>query len=1111
MKATSKLISVVLILAMCLSLFSVSGFAETIPGEMISTPIGGIPAANDWVGANRVQQAAEQPMVIEDGSYQGSADAETDTATDAAVQTVPAVTEQVTETVPAIAEVSTAADLAAAAAKGGEIRLLNDIAMSEGLMVAANAVIDLNGKILSFDNEAAAKGMAITGMGATLKNGTVSAKGSVLASDNGTVEIGFDSVASGVTLNNVNVRFYAPAEWTMFGQGVGLVYGTYNRDVSNYFTGSEKLEVVEQNGVYTVRDKVEAPAVIPAVTENAETPAAETEQTDVAAEEPVTETEQTNAVVEEPVAETEQTDVAVEEPVTETERTDVAVEEPVTETEQTNAVVEEPAAETEQTDVAVEEPVTETERADVAVEEPAAETETTEEPAAETEQADVVVEEPAAETEQTDVAAEEPVTETETTEEPATETEQADVAVEEPAAETETTQGDVEGEGDDANVETEQTDENALPESDEQQANATPVDEEPADETPVNVVEEKEEEPVTEEEIRADLEAENAEEPDAVTLTGTDPVTGAVVVVTGKNLPEDLTVVVKPLSLDTIDGLAEDERAVLALDISLVDAEGNEYEPQDDPNVGAVSVQIKHPSLGNLEEDESLNLYHVVDDVTRTVGSAEQNGQDTLDFATGSFSPFIITASSGKGTANTGSTGETHNRKVSITNLTGDVYVKGGAANERLIFRIDGGVVPESISVVDPDNVSSGNASIYKAGYMIYDNIAATALGTGTFDYAITTDFAGTTPQVIGNPAVPISDPVYVTFNKEALANAPTGKWAFVFWFRDTTDSGAQRVYMVQYVTIVPQAEIKALGPVDEFGDFYFNKCSYDPLEIFITADLDTLSIVDSKGNTVVWYDYNTDPKHVHVNTKDYPNKTFNYGDVFQITDYKVSGDLLKISDYVTEDPVTHEFIGGKTLKIFHELLKKLDFDEYTINVSQRNHQKNNTTPGETPYANPASASFRLSLLPGIAVADGLDDYIKGKNVWIKFVSCWPIDYDDDGTLAIWIGGQKITKDYYSISNDHQTLWIYRNLLDQLRSNNSYTLTARLWRLNKTNGEREYFYPAQASFNILAAGSTSYKSPKTGDNSNVALWAAVAVLSGGAVVALIPKKKRVSK
>ena len=121
------------------------------------------------------------------------------------------------------------------------------------------------------------------------------------------------------------------------------------------------------------------------------------------------------------------------------------------------------------------------------------------------------------------------------------------------------------------------------------------------------------------------------------------------------------------------------------------------------------------------------------------------------------------------------------------------------------------------------------------------------------------------------------------------------------------------------------------------------------------------------------------------------------------------------------------------------------------------------------------------------------------------------VDYDPDGTLAIWIGGQKIGHEYYSISNDHQTLWIYRNLLDQLKSNNSYTLTARLWAWkDQADGTKvkQTWYPATASFNILAAGSTSYRSPKTGDESNVALWAAVLVLSGGAVVALVPRKKK---
>ena len=1028
MKATSKLISVVLILAMCLSLFTVSAFAETIPGEMISTPIGGIPAANSWVGANRGQQ----PAVIEGDSYQGSTDGEPEQVTEA-TQAVSDVAQPVNETVPALVEVSTAAELAAAAAKGGEIRLLNDIAMSEGLTVAANAVIDLNGKVLSFVNETAAMGMAITGMGATLKNGTVSATGIVKTVNDSTMEVGFGSVASGVTLNNVNVRFYAPAEWTMFGQNVNLVYGTYNRDVSARFANSEKLEVVEQNGIYTVRDKVEAPEAAPAVAEN--------------------------------------TDAAVPETETTAAETTEATGTEATEAEQTATVTEENTVETEEGEQAE----AEAQQAEVAVEGEEAKAE------GEGEETKAEGEDAAAEGEETKAEGE-------------------DVAAE---------GEDATAEGEDANAEGEQTAENALPESDEQQAAENPADDEPADETPVNIVEEVEEEPVTEEEIRADLEEENAEEPDAVTLTGTDPVTGAVVLITGKNLPEGLTVVVKPLSVDSIGGLAEDERAVLALDISLVDAEGNEYEPQDDPNVGAVSVQIQHPSLGNLEEDESLALYHVVDDVSRMVGSAEQTEEGVLDFATGSFSPFIITVTTGHGTANTGSLGETHHRKVTITNVTGDIYVKGKTDDKQnLIFRIDGGVVPESISVIDPDQVSTGSASVYKSGYMIYDKGATSVLDTNNhYDYVIT-DKDGKAVDLTKT----IPDPVYVTFSKASLANAPTGKWAFVFWFRDTTDSGAQRVYMVQYVTIVPEATIKALAPVDGFGDFYYNKCSYDPLEFFITADLHKFSITDSKGKTVVWYDYDADPKHVHVNTEQFPNKTFNYGDVFQITDYKVSGDLLGISDYWTEDPVSHEFIGGKSLKVYHELLKKLDFGDYTINVTQKNHPKNNKLESDiAPYANEytPTKSFKLSLLPGIAVADGLNDYIKGKNVWIKFVSCWPIDYDDDGTLAIWIGGQKISKDYYSISNDHQTLWIYRNLLDQLRSNNSYTLTARLWRLNKTDGEPEYFYPAQASFNILAAGSTSYKSPKTGDNSNVALWVAVAALSGGAVVALIPKKKKV--
>ena len=988
MKATSKLISVVLILAMCLSLFTVSAFAEQttiVIGGPVGGPIGG------------------SSGTVASDTYIGSGYGEADSADTTATQSVAAPA----ASVPTVASVSTAAELAAAVANGGDIQLANDIVVNAPLVFNAATTLDLKGHVLRFENGSAAQGTALNGGAAVVvKNGAVAVTGGTVATNNGTSNTGFQSVASGVTFNNTNVSFNAPDDWAIFGAGVGLIYGSYNRDVSAWVNASA-FDVVNNGGAYVVTDKAPVEEVVenvPAV-ETVEAPAAPAEDA-VPAEEG--ETEETA-----PAAEVETEEAAVTE----------ATEEPL---------AEEPAAEDAADDAA-------TQEAAVEVEEPAAETTTDEQTA----------EEPAAEGEET-------------------EDNTAEVDVEEPA-DAENAEENAGAEGEEGAADAEPAAEGEVPASDEQLADESLADV-PVDETPVDVVEE--EEKTYEEEVRVS-EEEEADESDVVTLTGVDEVTGAVVVISGKNLPEGLTVVVKPLSTDMIGGLEEGERALLALDISLVDAEGNEYEPKDDPNVGAVSVQIKHASLGNLEEDESLALYHIVDDVAQTVGSAGEG--DTIDFATGSFSPFVITAKTGDNTVYSGSTGEVHKKAVSIKNLTGDIYVIDSGVD--LKFEISGGAAPESISIIDPDDVSSGNAAIYKAGYLIYKKDKSE-------DYY----FDGYDPST----DTKIPDPLNVVITKKAIESAPTGKWAVVFWFKDTTDSGSTRVYMVQYVTIVPKAEIKALLPVDAWGDYYFNKCSYNPMEFFLTAELDKLTLTEkSTGKVVASYDYSADKKHITVKANNGSTKSYNLNE------------MLEVSDDVTYDAVSHEYIGGKSLKLFSNLIRKLNFGEYTIHIWQKNH-------ASTAEPNATDKAFNFTLNPGITVADGLNDYIKGKNLWIKFESCWPIDYDSDGTLAIWIGGQKIGHEYYSISNDHQTLWIYRNLLDQLRSNNSYTLTARLWKYDN-KGVKQTFYPATASFNILAAGSTSYKSPKTGDNSNVALWAAVLVLSGGAVVALIPKKKKLSK
>ena len=1008
MKATSTLISVVLILAMCLSLFTVSAFAE--PGTTIV--IGG-----------PVESAIGGGYTVE-GTYVGSGADEVEV-----IEAAPAAAAAVQA--PADSAVSDAASLVAAAARGGDIKLAGNITLSESLVFGAASVLDLNGYALTFANGGAAKDAAIVGNGSVrVKSGSIAVSGSVDAQGNAT---GFKSAASGVTLDNVNVSFNAPDSWNIFSQ-VGLIYGSYNRDVSAYIN-TEAYEVVNQNGAFIVRDKVAAEEIIEAVAE----PAIE-----APAEEP--------PVQEEPVDQGEPADDVTEDIVdvlgTEENVASVLTEEPAGEPENENG---EPVEGTEPE---------EGEAADGAGNEAVVETE-----------------EPAGEPENENG---EPVEGTEPEEGEAADGagNEAGVETEEPAEEQPGEVGDSEiPEADQQQPEENEGEEPAeeqpgevgdseIPESDEQLAEEN-VDDMPVDETPVDVVEE--EEKTYEEEVRVSEEEEASQE-GVVTLTGTDEVTGAVVIVSGKNLPEGLTVVVKPLSKDMLGGLEEGERALLALDISLIDADGNEYEPKDDPNVGAVSVQIQHESLGNLAEDESLNLYHVVDEDVKTVGSAEQVADNTLNFATGSFSPFVITAKTGPGTVYTGSDGEAHKKVITIKNTSGEIYMKDSGSN--LTFEISGGACPESISIIDPDNVSSGNADVYKAGYLIY----------GT-DY----NFGSYNPAS-GNP---VPDPLTVNIKADAIKSAPTGKWAVVFWFKDTTDSGSTRVYMVQYVTIVPKAEIKAISPVNENGDFYFEKCDYEPVQIYITADLEGFYITNkSTGKTVVYYDYYYDSKKVYVNTSKYPNKSYSASEMFTV------------GDYVATDAVGHDFVAGKTLQLNKSLIEKLDFGEYTITVTQMNR---NTTPDYK-----LTKTFNMTIVPGISVADGLNDYIKGKNVWIKFIACAPIDYDADGTLAIWIGGQKISHEYYSISNDHQTLWIYRNLLDQLRSNNSYTLTARLWKYN-SDGSKETYYPATAQFNILAAGSTSYKSPKTGDNSNVALWAAVLVLSGGAVVALIPKKRKVSK
>ena len=537
------------------------------------------------------------------------------------------------------------------------------------------------------------------------------------------------------------------------------------------------------------------------------------------------------------------------------------------------------------------------------------------------------------------------------------------------------------------------------------------------------------------------------------TLEGKDEANGIYVTVSGVNLPKDYTVTVKPMDNSMLQA-GENQEVLFVVDITIYDTEGNVYEPAEDPNVPEVTVQIRHPALGNVEEGEAVTLYHIVKGTAVPVTEPEEvAGQDAMEFSTDSFSPYGAIVNK-----TTGSTGDVHYRVVMLDSK--EIVVNGNDVE----IQFSGNMMPEALSILPYELAGSGDYATYKSYLLDYDASAPTDRAKSDYEFDSTTK------------------PTKVTIHKEALVSAPDGKFGVVFWFKDQDT----RVYMVQPVIIVNKDAVEGVGDnftPTTFGDnskgtFDVEMCDANSVKVKLSDELKEFTISNAQFGSVT---IDATAKKVTIDGKTYH-----------------ASELYSVEDYHAEDPVSHDFVAGKMLTLTQTMMKLIGFrDGVKLTVTQKNGK---------------IGDFTLNITPGITVADGLDDYIKGKNLWVKFQACAPIDYDSDGTLAIWIGGQKISHEYYSISNDHKTLWIYRNLLDQLKSNNRYTLKARLWQFVKdpVTGEKvkETYYPATASFNVLAAGSTSSKSPKTGDESNIALWASVLVLSGGAVVALIPKKKK---
>lgn len=143
-----------------------------------------------------------------------------------------------------------------------------------------------------------------------------------------------------------------------------------------------------------------------------------------------------------------------------------------------------------------------------------------------------------------------------------------------------------------------------------------------------------------------------------------------------------------------------------------------------------------------------------------------------------------------------------------------------------------------------------------------------------------------------------------------------------------------------------------------------------------------------------------------------------------------------------------------------------------------------------TTTAGSASGSFKVG---ATLRAVDTDKHVIGSSKNLQFIC-------SDSISRVWVGNSELSNywsNYYTLSNSGKTITLTADFLNNLTAGNTYTLTVMT-----TNGDTP-----SCTFRILTKAQAS-ASPQTGDESNLALWAAVLILSGGAAVAVLPQVKK---
>lgn len=195
------------------------------------------------------------------------------------------------------------------------------------------------------------------------------------------------------------------------------------------------------------------------------------------------------------------------------------------------------------------------------------------------------------------------------------------------------------------------------------------------------------------------------------------------------------------------------------------------------------------------------------------------------------------------------------------------------------------------------------------------------------------------------------------------------------------------------------------------------------------------------------------------------------YGDSTMV--YTLSPNIVSVSVDGTKLGSDNYTAGDKgILTLKSAFLKSLKYGEHTLSVETRD----------------GSVSTKFSTNPSLVAKNGNTHTLGGKKD-LAFVASDPVS-------KVWIGSKELDTKNYTLSSDKKTVTLKADFLNTLKADTSYVITVQVEAGTPT-----------ATFKILSASSAA-SNPKTGDSSGAALWAGVLVLSGAAVVALLPRKRK---